>query len=359
MMTNQTNTREGLLAHCRQYPSLQIRDVFKYLYQSSFGCEHLVSSLPTAIDYMQKEYAAMSFGAADSMDSAIDVLDGAYSRVHLSYLNRGLRTETLAKLFVASAKPEADGRVALEQKLSIAQALVREGKLPFSPEAFEGALEEWRALGYPAIHHSEAFRAAYAPAYRVISNEYLPFLPLFANIDTMLKTTNVVLAIEGGSASGKTTLSETFKMLYDCTVFHMDDFFLRPEQRTKERYAQIGGNVDRERFLAQVLLPLSRRQPVAYQRFDCSTMTLMPAQTVTPTKLTVIEGAYSMHPELAPYYHASVFLNVSPDVQRERIKKRNSPAMAERFFGEWIPLEERYFSQMQVAARCDMVIDIV
>jgi thymidylate kinase len=262
-------------------------------------------------------------------------------------------------LFVASAKTEPEGRAALEQKLSMAQALVREGKLPFSPEAFEGALEEWRALGYPAIHHSKAFRAAYAPAYRVISNEYLPFLPLFANIDTMLKTTNVVLAIEGGSASGKTTLSETLKMLYDCTVFHMDDFFLRPEQRTKERYAQVGGNVDRERFLAQVLLPLSRRQPVAYQRFDCSTMTLMPAQTVTPTKLTVIEGAYSMHPELAPYYHASVFLNVSPDVQRERIKKRNSPAMAERFFGEWIPLEERYFSQMQVAARCDMVIDIV
>ena len=88
-------------------------------------------------------------------------------------------------------------------------------------------------------------------------------------------------------------------------------------------------------------------------------MTLMPAQTVMPTKLTVIEGVYSMHPELAPYYDTSVFLNVRSDVQRERINKRNSPTMAQRFFEEWIPLEQRYFSQMQVAARCDMVIDIV
>ena len=34
----------------------------------------------------------------------------------------------------------------------------------------------------------------------------------------------------------------------------MDDFFLRPEQRRPERFAEPGGNVDRERFAAEVLV---------------------------------------------------------------------------------------------------------
>ena len=209
------------------------------------------------------------------------------------------------------------------------------------------------------MHHSDAFRIAYKPAYRVISNKYIPFLPLFAKIDKMLEEKDVILAIDGGSASGKTTLGEMLKELYGCTVLHMDDFFLRPEQRTKERYAEVGGNVDRERFSEEVLIPLKRGEPIQYRRFDCATMTILPAAEITPNRLTVIEGAYSMHPSLSGYYGLSVFLDVSPELQKKRILKRNSPNMAQRFFSEWIPLEESYFSKMQVAERCDIRLSIL
>ena len=66
----------------------------------------------------------------------------------------------------------------------------------------------------------------------------------------------VVVAIDGKCTSGKTTLASKLAQIYDCNVFHMDDFFLRPEQRTPERFAEIGGNVDYERFREEVLLPL-------------------------------------------------------------------------------------------------------
>ena len=42
----------------------------------------------------------------------------------------------------------------------------------------------------------------------------------------------VVVAIEGGSASGKRTLAQRLAEQIDCNVFHMDDFFLQPHQRT-------------------------------------------------------------------------------------------------------------------------------
>lgn len=195
-------------------------------------------------------------------------------------------------------------------------------------------------------------------AYRAIKRDHVKFSPLFAKIDKMMQNGRVILAIEGGSASGKTTLSQLLQAVYGCTVFHMDDFFLQPQQRTKKRFAQPGGNVDRERFLAEVLLPLSKGEKVQYRRFDCSTFSMMPPVTIVPEKLSVVEGAYSMHPELAGYYDFSVFLNIDPVFQKKRILNRNTPELAERFFREWIPLEQHYFEALQVRKRCEMIFDI-
>lgn len=182
------------------------------------------------------------------------------------------------------------------------------------------------------------------------------FLPLFAKIDAKLQNGRVILAIDGGSASGKTTISQSLKEIYDCTVFHMDDFFLRPEQRTPERLKEIGGNVDRERFLEEILIPLKADKPICYRPFDCSTLSLCPPITVEIKKLVVVEGAYSMHQDLEPFYDFSVFLSVSPEIQKKRIEKRNPPPLAQRFFNEWIPLENAYFEKTDIKNRCDLTI---
>ncbi len=354
-MKNSERTRDLLIKHYQAYPDLQIGDIFKFLHQSTFGCEHMVSSLDGAIDYIKKEYEALAVHG----ESPVEPLDGDYCRVHLSYLNKGLRAETLGKLFFESAKENMGKESELEEKLCTVRGLIYDNTLPLSLDEFESELKKWSADGYPALHHSEKFRECYHPAYRVISNRYVPFLPLFTEIDKGLQNGALTLAIEGGSASGKSTLSEILTFLYDCNIFHMDDFFLRPEQRTPERYAEIGGNVDRERFLEEVLLPHSRGETVNYRRFDCSTFTVCTPVTVTPKRLTVIEGAYSMHPDLSEYYDLSVFLEITPELQHERILKRNSPDMSERFFKEWIPLERRYFDEMRVKDRCDFVISII
>ena len=76
-------------------------------------------------------------------------------------------------------------------------------------------------------------------------------------IDALLAEKDfVIVAIDGKCASGKTTLAAELAEIYDCNVFHMDDFFLRPEQRTQQRFAESGGNVDYERFREEVLFPL-------------------------------------------------------------------------------------------------------
>lgn len=353
-MNKREETRNALRQHCEKYPKLAVTDIFKFIYQSSFGCEHLVSDVTSVKAYLCKE----SEGARSTVGDWVEPLDGDYCRVHLDYLKEGLSPDTFAMLFVLSAEHVEDGKERLEEKLALLLELARSKEVPFSEEEVENALEKWRGEGYPACHHSEVFRARYAPAYRLLKKEYVRFLPLFAEIDRRLKQGKMTLAIEGGSGSGKTTLSELLSQVYDCTVFHMDDFFLRPEQRTPERFAEPGGNVDRERFLAEVLLPLRKNETMAYRRFDCSTFMILPPEEKVPSKLTIIEGAYSMHPELEEYYDLSVFLDIAPELQKARIGKRNTPDLANRFFAEWIPMEQRYFACMKVKEKCDIVIPI-
>jgi uridine kinase len=281
---------------------------------------------------------------------------GKYARVHLGWIGEGLSADTLAQIFKLSAKPEANGAAELEEKLTVATQLVQEGVFPFDEATFLAQAEPWQAAGYPAIHHSEAFRAAYKPAYRVVDAKFVPYLPLLAKIDTHLAKGNLCLAVEGGSASGKTTLADMLHKIYGCAVIHTDDFFLQPHQRTAERYSQAGGNLDRERLLEEVLAPLAAGKAVRYRRFDCGTMTLGHWEDLPDTPLTVIEGAYSMHPALADFYDLSVFLEVSKEMQERRLAQRNSPAMAQRYLNEWIPMEKRYFDVYDIKRRCDLVL---
>ena len=343
-------TRAFLAEHYRKYPKLQISDAFKYIFQSSFGCEHLVDSEKDAAERIKREYESVRSA------QSVDRLDGEYSRVPLSFIGEGMAPETLARLFFLSAKKESDGAARLHEKLDVIREMTLAGELPFDRAELEEKIAAWSENGFCPLHHSEEFREAYKPSYRVIAERYVKYLPLFLNIDKLLtEKDSVILAIEGGSAAGKTTLSKLLCDVYDCNTLHMDDFFLRPEQRTPERFSEVGGNVDRERVIGELLLPLSENREVRYRPFDCSTMSLGESVTLTKKRLSVVEGVYSMHPELEGYYDLSVFLEISPELQMERIKKRNTPAMAERFFTEWIPLEARYFEATQPKKRCTLV----
>lgn len=79
----------------------------------------------------------------------------------------------------------------------------------------------------------------------------------------------MLAVIDGRCGSGKTTLGEYLKQIFDCNLFRMDDFFLRMEQRTPERLREVGGNVDYERFEETVLRSLLQKEQVCYQPFSC------------------------------------------------------------------------------------------
>jgi hypothetical protein len=48
--------------------------------------------------------------------------------------------------------------------------------LPYARNEVESYVKTIAARGYPVVHHSDAYRSAYRPAYRVVGLDLLPAL---------------------------------------------------------------------------------------------------------------------------------------------------------------------------------------
>lgn len=351
--------RDLVLQQCARYPGLAAQDVVKALYQAAFGCGHFVEDEARAAAYLNEEAASV---CAKADDPCAEPVGGRYCRVHLSgYLGSGAALSTLAKLFVLSARDDVSDRGGLfEAGLNALSSMADAGELPLCADEVRDYLSDYCAQGCPSVRHTQAFRDRYAPAYRVVRAAFADLLPLFARIDEIRREKGrVLVAIDGPSASGKSTLGEWLQAVYGATLLHMDDFFLQPHQRTAKRLATPGGNVDRERFFDEVLTPLARGDgEFAFRPYECWRQALGDPVRVAPGEIVVVEGSYSLHPDLAAHYDLRVGLKIDPKTQSARILARNGEEMHARFMNEWVPMERLYAEATALDLRCDLRFDV-
>jgi len=177
---------------------------------------------------------------------------------------------------------------------------------------------------------------------------------LFDIISDLLKENKApVIAIDGRSSAGKTTMASKLSEHFGLSVVHMDDFFLPFDMRTPERLAQAGGNVHRERFIEEVIPNLVKS--FSYRIFDCSTGSMEHLREVKAGGV-IVEGAYCMHPEFGDIYDLRVFMDISGEMQHERIIARDGEKWWETARDRWIPMEENYIHNMNIASQCDLII---
>ena len=357
--------------HLIKYPSMEIADMLKLLFQSEFGGGHLIENSELSYERILDElYNLPAASSAFSED-----LGEGLSRVYLSplrsvFTDNRLCAKIVNAIFIESASLFKGTTEGYYEKLDILLSLIEH-------KAFESIcfLEEnmrWvndysfslkyinahKEEGCPMLRHSESYRAKYNPAYRIVLNEFVQYLDLFKKIENMFKEKNrIIIAIDGKCGSGKSTLAKIISNAYNCPIIRVDDFFLPGDLRTEERLAAPGGNVHYERFLDEVIAPLNRGETeFPYRVFDCHAM----EYTNTPKKISlsniaVVEGSYSMRPEFRDAYDISVFLDAGRNVQKARIISRSNEQIYEMFEKKWIPMENRYFEHFNIASACDVI----
>lgn len=348
------NLREIITKQMERYPKMQPQDGVKLLYQNEFGSGHFVRD--------QEENGARLLAEWQTVSAPTrrqEPLGNGVCRLHLGGApDRGV-VQAVGRLFMKSAKMMQGNTPSFERKLFLLLQMAGEGLLPFSQMELEEYLDAYRKAAYPPVSHSESYRTAYRPAYRVMLARYAALLDAVARIDELLQMKGrAVVAIDGPCGSGKSTAGKVLAELYDdCALIQMDDFFLPPALRTPERLGEDGGNIHYERFLTQVLPGLARRESFTYPVFDCSVMDYGERRVVPSRALTIVEGSYSLHPRLREAYDYAIFTTCSPEEQKRRILERNGPELYSRFVDEWIPMENRYFERFAVEQACQLTLN--
>lgn len=341
--------------HLSCFPGMEMQDCIKLLYQNEFGAAHLADDDSALLAGLLAEWDSFELRSPEPEPSV--PIGNGLCRVPLGRLAEGLSAETFARLCFRASQNATGSIESFEKKLAIFQEMVNDGKTPFSWGQVRDFLTRYRAEGFLPLPHSERFRALYQPHYRLLDVTSDLFLPVYAAIDGALtQKPHVLVGIDGMSGAGKSGLAGALEEVYGCAVVHADDFFIRKEQRSPARYAQPGGNIDYER-LAPVAAKAADDRAFSYQAYDCKCGQLGEWRHLPEARVTVIEGAYSLHPSVGALYDIRVFLGVDARRQRARICKRNGSGQLDDFLNRWIPMENSYSAAFGIRESCDIILD--
>ena len=158
-----------LIAHAKRYPLMQPRDAVKLIYQNEFGGGHLIRDEEACLNYLRREYATLE---KDPTAALYEDIGNGIVRVNLAAV-KPEDLEQLGRDFIRSAAKHKGTLDSFLNKREVLRMLTTEGVFAFDLDALNTYLSEYKAAGYPAVSHSEQYRQAYKPAYRIIRNAYL------------------------------------------------------------------------------------------------------------------------------------------------------------------------------------------
>jgi hypothetical protein len=148
---------------------MQPADAYKLLHQATLGSEHAMPSRAMAEQWLAREIAALGAGPAEPLVDTLG-MGGRFARIHLRpFLASNGIPDSLLNAFVRTAQEATRDTAQLACALEAVRQMTASGVTSWSAASVDRLLGETRAAGYPAMHHSDAFEAAYHPAYRVVS----------------------------------------------------------------------------------------------------------------------------------------------------------------------------------------------
>ncbi len=152
--------------HAARYPLMRPADAVKLIYQNEFGSGHMVKNEAAALERLRAEYAATH----PRTDIPLyEQIGGGLVRLNLAALDVcTMPLETVNSAFAATANAVRGNIESFRQKLKLLYLLCEAGTFGFDTEELRKYLAEYEKAGFPVVSHSEEYRSAYSPSYRVI-----------------------------------------------------------------------------------------------------------------------------------------------------------------------------------------------
>ncbi len=165
-----------------RYPDSEVRDVYKLLYQAYHGAEHALEDESATRRWLETEWGEVEPIVPDESHPLFepvfipDVTPPLY-RLHLAPAKAsGMSVETVLDEFMKSGSefPVCYPEDGLELSEAFYEAwaevgrAISEGNISLGLEDYSQFSAEMEAAGWPPAHHSDAYREAYNPHYRLV-----------------------------------------------------------------------------------------------------------------------------------------------------------------------------------------------
>ncbi len=174
MSYSQTDLIKLIDDHLSRYPAMEIRDVYKLLYQSILGSAHFITS---AEDFTARLQTELDEVTADESDPLLESIHPGekIKRLNLRpFKAREGDVGVLTTVCIQTANRKWGTPEFLRETWAKFVGLCQEGQWArFSlPDAL--AFSEWlKEVDYLAVHHSARYEEEYRPAYRLVGSDFL------------------------------------------------------------------------------------------------------------------------------------------------------------------------------------------
>lgn len=168
ILTTETALLRLVNRHLELHQNVAVQDVYKMLFQGVFGGEHLLADLTRAKAYLAEEWARVTPKADEPLIEPVS-LRGEIVRINLRPCRAdGFSADDVWQAFAASAGKATAANADFKKLWHLFENLCAQNLLPFAVDEVRQFGAEALAAGWPAKHHSPAYREANYPAYRVV-----------------------------------------------------------------------------------------------------------------------------------------------------------------------------------------------
>jgi uridine kinase len=164
------------------------------------------------------------------------------------------------------------------------------------------------------------------------------------------KASPVLVALDGRSGTGKSTIAETLARRLAGVAVTVDDFWPGGSDRqwsartVDERVADV---IDWRRLRAEVLEPLLAGRPARWPT----------DRSAESSNFILLDGAYSARPELADLVDVAVLVTLDDSERRRRLLAREGQEFMRRWHQLWDGAEAHYFANVRPPESFDIVLD--
>lgn len=184
---------------------------------------------------------------------------------------------------------------------------------------------------------------------------------LTAAIRGLERVDPVMVAIDGRSAAGKSTLAAEVAGQIDAAVIDGDDFYAGGSEEVWDEMtsAEKAAHCIDWRRQRPVLETLARGEEARWHPYDwdAGDGRLLEQLTVCQAApVVILEGVYSARPELADLFHLRVLYDAPAELRHRRWAQREGPGYLDEWAYRWAEAEEWYFTRVMPPEQFDLVL---